>query len=236
MWILVWRIPIFPRIFESYLGESIIKRAIAKKLVRIKTHNLRQFTRDKHKTVDDAPYGGGAGMVMKIEPIYRALRFVSQKRKKRGNNKVILLTPGGKQFTQKIAQDYSKLQEITLICGRYEGIDARVKYFIDEEISIGPYILNGGEVAAMVILESIFRLLPGVLGNNESLREETFVVNNSKSNRVKKIFIEYPQYTRPAVFVVKGKRYSVPKVLLSGNHHKIKEWRDQQLKSKTIKF
>ncbi|MCK4745292.1 tRNA (guanosine(37)-N1)-methyltransferase TrmD [Candidatus Parcubacteria bacterium] len=205
---------IFPHILDSFFSESILKRAIDKKLIKINTVNIRDFTDDKHKTVDGTPCGGGAGMVMKVEPIYKAL----QKADKNKKNRIVLLTPAGKQFNQNIAKKYSKLDQITFICGRYEGIDARVENFIDEKISIGPYVLNGGEVAAAAIIEAVSRLIPGILGNIKSIEEESFSANQPFE-------LEYPQYTKPEIFQVKDKKYSVPKILLSGDHKKIKEWR-----------
>mgnify|MGYP004000607197 FL=1 len=169
---------------------------------------------DKHKTVDDTSYGGGPGMVMKIEPIYKALKSIKKKKK----SKIILLTPAGKQFNQNMAQEFSKLDELIFVCGRYEGIDARIDNFIDEKISIGSYVLNGGEIAAQVIIKSVFRLIPGTLGNIKSLEEETFSITSNTN-------FEYPQYTRPEVFEVGNKKHKVPKILLSGDHKKIKEYR-----------
>jgi len=218
-------ITIFPEIFNSYFGESIIKRAQNKNLIELKIHNLRDWTTDKHKTVDDAPYGGGAGMLMKIEPLYKALKEINKKSAKaRGvgtkikptKRKIILLSASGKKWNQKLAQKYSKLEEVVFICGRYEGVDARIKKFIDEEVSIGEYVLTGGELPTMVIIDSITRLLPGVLGNKASAIEES----HSEEG-----LAEYPQYTRPEIFEVGGKKLRVPKILLSGNHKKIEEWR-----------
>lgn len=215
-------ISIFPKLLNSYIEDSIIKRAIDKKIVSIKNHNLRDWATDKHKTVDDTPYSGGAGMLMKIEPIYRALKAV-QKNTKTKKRKVVLLSASGKTWNQKMAQKFSKLDELILLCGRYEGVDARIKKFIDEEISIGDYVLTGGELPAMVIVDSITRLLPGALGNKESLSEESHAQEN---------ILEYPQYTRPAVFEAGGKKYKVPSVLQTGNHSKIKEWREKNKKKK----
>ncbi len=240
-------ITIFPKIFESYFSESIIKRAQEKKIVKINIHNLRDYTTDKHKTVDDTPYGGGAGMVLKVEPIYAATRRVKSsafvpKRTSAGKQKsrlrqtrVILLSAKGKKFDQKMARKFSKLDQIVLICGRYEGVDERVaKYIADEEISIGDYVLTGGELPAMIIVDVVARLVPGVIAE-DSLKEESFSI---RKERVKsdfkilpqgtkfKISREYPQYTRPAVF----KDWRVPKVLLSGNHKKIEEWRNKHMK------
>ena len=202
-------ITIFPSLFDSFLSESLLKKAHDKKIISFHIHNLRDFTTDKHKTVDDRPYGGGAGMLLKIEPLARALASIRKTKKSR----VILLSPAGTQFTQQKAVLYSKkYNHLIFICGRYEGVDARIKKHIDEELSIGPYVLNGGEVAAMAVIESVFRLLPGALGNKESLTEES---------HAHKGFSEYPQYTRPEVF----HRQKVPHVLLGGDHKKIAEWR-----------
>ncbi len=212
-------ITIFPQIFDSYFAESIIKRAENKKIIKIKTHNLRDFTNDKHKTVDDTVYGGGAGMLMKIEPLHKAIKKISGKKKTKGQ-KIILLSAKGKKWDQTLARKYSKLKNITLICGRYEGVDDRIKNFIDEEISIGDYVLTGGELGAMVIIDSVTRLLPEVLGNSESLSDES---HNEKD------VLEYPQYTKPAEFKVGNKKYKVPEVLLSGNHKLVEEWKEKYL-------
>ena len=217
-------ITIFPKLFDSFLEESLIKKSIDKKLINFNIVNLRDFTIDKHKTVDDTPYGGGAGMVIKIEPVYKAIKKIQGRKKKSPKRKIILLTPAGKQFNQKMAKEFSKLDEITFVCGRYEGIDSRVDNFIDEKISIGPYVLNGGEVAAQAIIEATFRLIPGVVGNIESIKEETF----SFKKNGKLVTEEYPSYTRPEIFAVKDKKYKVPKILLSGDHKKIKEWREKK--------
>jgi tRNA (guanine37-N1)-methyltransferase len=216
-------ITIFPHILDSYIEESIIKRAQEKKLITIKTHNLRKWTSDKHKTVDDTPYGGGAGMLMKVDPIYKAISELKNKNKKiaKKNKKIILLSASGKKWTQKTAQKYSQLEELTFICGRYEGVDERVKEFIDEEVSIGDYVLTGGELAAMVLIDSITRLIPGVLGNDKSAIEESHSENGLG---------EYPQYTRPEEFKVGRKKLGVPEVLLSGDHKKIKKWREEKQK------
>ena len=214
-------VTIFPKFFDSFLKESFIKKAQEKKLIKIKIYNLRDFASDKRKTVDDRPYGGGLGMVLKIEPIYKAIKFIKSKIKNQ-KSKVILFTPRGKQFNQKMAFSFSKLKHLIFICGRYEGVDERVaRYIADFKISIGPYDLMGGEVAAMVVIEAVSRLIPGVIGKPAFLKERM----------VKRGFIEYPQYTRPAVFSPKkGIEWKVPKVLLSGNHQKIKEWREKHKK------
>ncbi|MFN3301884.1 MAG: tRNA (guanosine(37)-N1)-methyltransferase TrmD [Patescibacteria group bacterium] len=225
-------ITIFPNIFNEYFNTSILKRAQDKDLIKIKIYNLRDFATDKHKTVDDRPYGGGPGMILKAEPIYKAIRYILKnlKKNKIENSKIILLTPQGKQFDQKIAQRYSKLKDLILICGHYEGVDARVEKFVDEKISIGPYVLTGGELPAMIIVDAVTRLVPGVI-RSESLKEET---NLKIENCKLKIVGEYPQYTRPAVLTIKDKSgkikiLKVPKVLLSGHHQKIKEWRIKQM-------
>ncbi len=211
-------ITIFPALFDSFLSESLIKKARDKKIISFRVHNLRDFTSDKHKTVDDRPYGGGAGMLLKIEPLARALASIRKTKKSR----VILLSPAGMQFAQKKSVFYSKKYDhLVFICGRYEGVDARISSYVDEELSIGPYVLNGGEVAAMVVIESVFRLLPGVLGNKESLKEESHVQEG---------FTEYPQYTRPENF--RGKK--VPKVLISGDHKRITQWRLKKAKKYSI--
>ncbi len=211
---------IFPNISSSYLKQGIIRRAIEKKIIKVENHNLRDFTNDRHQTVDAAPYGGGAGMLMKIQPIYLAIKELKKKSRKK-KKKIILLSASGKQWNQTMAKKYSKLDELILICGRYEGVDARIKNFIDEEISIGDYVLTGGELPALVILDSITRLLPKVLGNQNSFLDESHSQDQ---------ILEYPQYTRPAIFTAEQKKYSVPLVLLSGNHQKIKDWRTKKKK------
>jgi len=225
-------ITIFPNIFNSYLNESILKRAQKKKLIQIKIHNLRDFTKDKHKKVDDRPYGGGPGMVLKIEPIIKAISSILNSKFKILNSKqipnskfkkikIILFTPTGKQFDNKIAHQLAKNYEhLILICGHYEGIDERVKKVIEncklkiENLSIGPYVLTGGELPAMVVIDAVSRQIPQVLGKKESIEE-------------KRLGVGVPVYTRPEVFIFKGKRYKVPKVLLSGDHKKIAAWREK---------
>jgi len=203
---------IFPDIFESYFSKAMVKRAQLKKVINIKITDLRQFAGNKYKSVDDTPYGGGAGMVLKIEPIYKALKSIKKKKKSR----VILFSARGKTLTQKDLRRLKKYDQLILICGRYEGVDNRVaENLANEEISIGNYVLTGGEIPAMVLVDGITRLLPGVLGNLESPKDESF----SKENE-----LEYPQYTKPEKF----KNWKVPPVLLSGNHGKIKEWREKQ--------
>ncbi|MEK9134849.1 MAG: tRNA (guanosine(37)-N1)-methyltransferase TrmD [Patescibacteria group bacterium] len=210
-------ITIFPNLFSSYLSESLIARAQAKKLIKINVHNLRKWTSDVHRTVDDRPFGGGLGMVLKIEPIYKAVKGLSPLKKglSPSKRKVVLFTPRGKKFNQQIAYKLSKLNQIIMICGRYEGVDERVaKNLADMELSIGDYDLMGGELPAMVLTETVARLIPGVLGKPQLLKER---ITKTKG------FIEYPQYTRPEIF----KKWRVPKVLISGNHKKIQEWRSR---------
>jgi tRNA (guanine37-N1)-methyltransferase len=219
-------ITIFPGILDSYFNEGMVQRALKKKIIQIKAHNLRDWTSDKHRSVDDSPYGGGAGMVMKAEPIYRALRALSKKSKVKSKKKIILLSAKGKTWTQKMAREYSKLKEVVFICGRYEGVDERVTNFIDEEISIGDYVLTGGELGAAVMIDSITRLLPGVLGNAESAVTESHSTEG---------ILEYPQYTRPEVLTIGRKCYKVPGVLLEGNHQKIRDWREKHSQQKRRK-
>ncbi len=213
---------IFPEIFDPYIKTSLIGKAVEKGLIKINVHNLRKWAVDEHKTVDDKPYGGGLGMVFKVEPIYRAIENIKNKRIKKENRKIILFSPRGKLFNQRKATFLSNKKQIILICGRYEGVDERVaKKIADLELSIGDYDLMGGEIPAMAIIESVSRLVPGLLGKEEFLKERQ--KNNS--------FIEYPQYTRPEIFTTKNnKKWRVPKVLLSGDHKKIKEWKEKRAK------
>lgn len=213
-------ITILPDIFSSYTNESLIARAEKKKIIKINIHNLRKWTKDKHKTVDDRPFGGGLGMVMKVEPIFKAVKAIKKGKK----TKVILFSPRGKKFSQKIAYQLSKLDQIILICGRYEGVDERVaKNIADMELSIGDFVLMGGEVPAMAVIETVSRLVPGVISKEQLLKER---ITKEKD------FIEYAQYTRPEVFSPKkGTYWKTPKVLLSGDHKKIEEWRKKQGKA-----
>lgn len=216
---------IFPESFDSYFGTSILKRIQQKKLIKIKIYNIRDFAKDKHKTTDDRPFGGGAGMVMKVEPVIRAVASVIKKiNKKKAKIKIVVFSAKGKQFNQKIAVKYQKnYTDIIMICGRYEGLDERVKNVLcAEEISVGPYVLTDGEIPAMIMISSISRLIPGAI-RFESLQEESFFTSVLKKETSG--LLEYPQYTRPEVFEYQEKKYRVPKVLLSGNHKKIQEWR-----------
>lgn len=216
-------ITIFPEIFDSYFKEGILRRAQLKKKIKIKIYNLRDFTNDKRKTVDDRPFGGGPGMVLKVEPIQKAIRKIQKNIK--GKTRIILLSAKGKKFDQKKAKVLTKFKDVIFICGRYEGVDERVaKYIADEEISIGDYILSGGELGSMVIVEAISRLIPGVLGNEESIEESR--LSHSQKSKVNSSVHSYPIYTRPEKFIINGKEKKVPKVLLEGNHKKIEEWRE----------
>ncbi len=204
---------LFPGMFPSYLGESILKRAMARKKIRVVLHDIRQQTTDRHHTADDRPYGGGPGMVLKVEPIVKTLAKLPRLKRR----KIFLFSAGGRQFSQPLGRSLAKLDQLILICGRYEGVDARLKKYIDGELSIGPYVLTGGELAAMTVIDVVSRNVPGVLGKGESLIEETYATPGWK---------EYPHYTRPETF--RGSR--VPKVLLSGDHKRIRAWRERTSK------
>lgn len=213
---------LFPESF-SYLNQSILKKAQEKKLIEIRIWNIRDFAQDKHKTTDDYPYGGGPGMVMKIEPIYYALKKIKEAYKT-NKRKIILTDIRGKIFNQKIARELAKEKQIIIICGHYEGVDERVKKLVDISLSIGKYVLTGGELPAMVIVDAVSRHIKGVLKNPLSLEEERYGILKST-----------PVYTRPEVFITdEGEKLTVPKVLLSGNHKKIEEWRKKH--SKKIKI
>jgi len=208
---------LFPNMFGSPLQESILGRAIEKGLVETRTINIRDYALDKHQVVDDTPYGGGQGMVMKVEPIARAIEWVKAENP---SARTIYLTPQGKRFDQETARVLTHQPHLILLCGRYEGVDERVReLFVDEEISIGDYVLTGGEVAAMVLIDAVSRLLPGVLGSDRSAEEDSF--SNS--------LLEYPQYTRPFDF----RGHCVPEVLLSGNHGEISMWRRREALKRT---
>lgn len=211
-------ITIFPKIFDSYFSETILSRAQKKGLIEIKTHDLRQWTEDNHKSVDDSPYGGGPGMVMMVEPIYKAVEAVKKDKKTR----VILFSAKGKSYTQEDARRLAQYEQIIMICGRYEGVDERVaQHIADEELSVGNFVLTGGEIPAMIVVDSVARLVPGVLGKEESLAQESFSEEG---------YLEYPQYTRPEDF----KGWRVPEILLSGDHKKIEEWREKNHKTNNI--
>ena len=210
-------VSIFPGMFESPFGDSIIQRAREEGLLDIRLHDLRDYSLNKHKKVDDAPFGGGVGMVMNVEPIARAITAV---KKEVPETRTILLSPGGRPFDQERAGELSRLSSLTLICGRYEGIDERVRlHFVDEEVSIGDYVLTGGEIPAMVLVEAISRLVPGVLGDPESVVEESFHDD----------LLEYPQYTRPRDY----EGLKVPEILVSGDPKKIRDWQKAEALKKT---
>jgi tRNA (guanine37-N1)-methyltransferase len=208
---------LFPEMFQGVFDLGIMKRAIEQKLVTIGLHNIRDYTHDKHHTADDYPYGGGAGMVLKPEPIFEAVESIDKKE----GTPVILLSPQGRLFTQKVAQELTQHSQLVLICGHYEGVDERVReHLASDEISIGDYVLSGGELAAMVVMESVFRLVPGVLGSEESPLDDSHVGG----------LLEYPHYTRPPEY----RGWPVPEILLSGNHAQIKSWRRQQAIRRTL--
>jgi tRNA (guanine37-N1)-methyltransferase len=209
---------LFPEVFQGVFNFGIFQRAMEQKLVNIAVHNIRDYTHDKHHTADDYPYGGGAGMVLKPDPIFEAVESID----KEAETPIILLSPQGRLFCQKIAQELSSHRRLILICGHYEGVDERVsEHLVTDEISVGDYVLSGGEPAAMVVIDAVVRLLPGVLGSAESLVDDSHVGG----------LLEYPQYTRPPVF----RGWSVPEVLLSGNHAQIAQWRREQAIRRTMK-
>lgn len=209
---------IFPEMFESFFGCSLLKKARDKGLIRIEAHNIRDGATDKHRMTDDYPYGGGAGMVMKVEPIARVLEAIGANP---GECLRILLTPQGETFNQAIAGELARASRIVLICGHYEGVDERVRENLaDRELSIGDYILTGGEAAAMTVVDAVARLIPGVLGNEESARHESFATG----------LLESPQYTRPEEF----RGWKVPEVLLSGHHREIETWRRREALRRTL--
>lgn len=210
---------IFPETFSAYIREGIMGRAVKRKIVDVRLVNIRDFARGTHKTTDDRPYGGGDGMVMKPGPVFRALKSVDRIN---GRSLVILMSPQGTRFDQATAWELSRWDQLILVCGRYEGVDERIRLTsIDRELSIGDYILSGGEVAAMVVIEAISRLIPDVLGGERSNLEDSFGDG----------LLEYPQYTRPRVF--EGKE--IPSVLLSGDHEKIRLWRRKESLKRTLK-
>ena len=207
-------ITLFPEMFAGVFGESIIKRAVDKNILSVRFTQLRDFAFDKHRHVDDSPFGGGAGMVLKPEPIYRAVRDVLSRSDENSARKIIITDPGGEVFNQSKAKELAALDQLVFICGHYEGFDARIYDLADELISIGDYVLTGGELPAMVIVDAVARMLPNVLGSAESAETDSFFDG----------ILGFPQYTRPREF--EGK--AVPEVLLSGNHAEIKKWREAQ--------
>ncbi len=242
-------ITLFPKMIQGFFDESIVKRAVDKKLVEIELINLRDFAINKYGSVDDRPYGGGAGMIMRVDVIYRALSSISnfpyvpqgkQFPISKKNIKTILTSPKGKQFNQKKAAEYSKLNHLIIIAGHYEGVDERVSDYVDEEVSLGDFVMTGGEITAAAIADSVTRLIPGVLKKDSATKIESFITVpvNQLTGIVKEVkgskkvtLLEYPQYTRPENF--KGKK--VPKVLLSGNHKDIEEWRTKEAYKQTLK-
>ncbi|MEA2092845.1 MAG: tRNA (guanosine(37)-N1)-methyltransferase TrmD [Patescibacteria group bacterium] len=214
-------ITIFPSFFDFYFSKGILCKGCEKGLLEVNIHDLRDWTTDKHKTVDDACFGDGSGMVMKVGPIYRAVSDIKLKDKK---SLVVLFTPRGKKFNQKKASEIMNYNQVIMICGRYEGVDERVaKYIADEEISIGSFVLMGGEIPAMAVVETVARLVPEVIGKESFLEER----------KKEEAFVEYPQYTRPDVFTADGKKWKVPPVLFSGNHKEVEKWKHK--KGKLIK-
>jgi tRNA (guanine37-N1)-methyltransferase len=204
---------IFPEMFTSFCGCSLLKKALDKGLIEIQLHDIRRHALDKHRMTDDAPYGGGGGMVMKVEPIDRALQAVPRLISE--GTPIILLTPQGKRFDQRMAEELAGHRQLVLVCGHYEGVDERVRaHLVNREVSIGDYVLTGGELSAMVVIDAVSRLVPGMLGNCESAGADSFSMG----------LLEYPHYTRPAVY----RGWEVPDVLLSGNHREIEAWRRRE--------
>lgn len=243
---------LFPDLIYNYCNESILGRAQLAGAMLVRAHNFRKFALNKMGHVDDKPYGGGPGMVLQVPPIYdclKSIKALKSQRTGRKKCKVIIMDPAGKTFDQPMAEKFSELDQLVVICGRYEGFDARVYEFVDERVSVGNFVLAGGELAALAVIEATARLLPGVLGNPESLKEETFgqnvqysMINDQPSSKSKKsqldiehwtlnIFHEYPQYTRPENFM----GMKVPKVLMSGNHKEIDEWRKSKMVDLSMK-
>ena len=209
---------LFPEMFSALLGVGIVKRAIERRYILVEPINIRDYAKDRHHTVDDRPYGGGCGMVMKPEPVAEAIRYA---RKKHPEAYTVLLTPQGRLLNQRVAQELAGCKGLILVCGRYEGMDERVReHLVDDEISIGDYVLTGGELAAMVVIDAVTRLIPGTLGSEHSAQEDSFSTG----------LLEYPQYTRPRFF----EGVNVPEVLLSGDHGTIKQWRRQASLVRTI--
>lgn len=208
-------VTIFPEFFAGPFSHSLLKRAEIKGKVKFRLHNPRDYTKDRHRTVDEKPFGGGAGMVFKPEPLFKCVESISKK------GYVVLLSPRGKKLTQTVSSRLSRKKHLILICGHYEGVDERVsEKLADEEISVGDFVTMGGEAPALCLIESVVRLIPGVLGNPESLKEESFSNQENGSGQR----LEFPQYTRPRVF----RGLKVPTVLLSGNHNEIKAWRNER--------
>ncbi|MFC2017895.1 tRNA (guanosine(37)-N1)-methyltransferase TrmD [Chloroflexota bacterium] len=212
---------LFPGMFDGPFSHSIIRRAIDRELLSISIHDIRDYTYDRHHTADDYPYGGGAGMLMKPEPLFEAVESVKKETESEPPDRVILLTPQGRLFSHQVAQELSIESHLILLCGHYEGVDERVReYLVTDEISIGEYILTGGELAAMVLVDAVVRLIPGVLGSDQAIEDDSYA----------KGLLEYPQYTRPRVY----RGWEVPPILLSGNHEEVARWRREQAIKRTL--
>ena len=237
-------VTIFPDFFRGPLDYGITRRAAEMGLVKIEVHDLRKFTHDRHRSVDDRPFGGGEGMVLKPEPIFECLESLQlasrEKRRAGGKESVILLSAQGERFTQEVAAELAVLDRVVLICGRYEGVDERVAEFLaDRELSIGDYVLSGGELAAAVVIEAVTRLLPGAVGNEASTRQESFTADAARTTKddgpdstcASGGLLDYPHYTRPAEF----RGMAVPEVLINGNHPEIRRWRREQALKKTLR-
>ena len=213
-------VTIFPAMFDGLLDVGVLKRAINNRLIEVNLTDIRDFTTDKHRSVDDYQFGGGSGMLLKPDPLFKSVESIQKQQSLDINVPVILMSPQGRTLTQKIVEDLSRFENLVLICGRYEGVDERVReHLVTDEISIGDYVLSGGELAAMVLIETISRLIPGVLGSIESAEDDSFTSE----------LLQNPQYTRPAVF----RDWSVPEVLLSGDHKEIEKWRRQEALRRT---
>lgn len=216
-------ITIFPEILDSYFNESLFKRGQQNKLLKIKTHFLRKWATDRHQTVDEKIYGGGAGLLFKIEPVYKALKalkLLDKADRKKKKTRLILMAANGKRLTQREVERLAQYDRLVFICPRYEGVDARIEKFVDEKISIGDYVLAGGELPAAIVIEAVCRQIPGFVGKQESVAQDSHKEEG---------YLEHPQYTRPEVFVTKeGKKLHVPKVLLSGHHGEIEKWRQSK--------
>jgi tRNA (guanine37-N1)-methyltransferase len=222
-------VTIFPGFFSSLLEHGVLKRALAGGQAGIRLHDLRDFSDDRHRTVDDRPFGGGPGMVFKPEPVFRAIAALQSESPGR-RFPVVLLSPQGRLFTQALAEELSRQERLVLICGRYEGVDERIaEHVATDEISIGDFVLSGGELPAALIMESVVRLLPGVLGNEESARQESFAASEAGPCAVRHGLLDFPHFTRPAEF----QGWKVPEILLSGNHEEIRRWRRQRALEKT---
>ena len=213
---------LLPEVFPPYLESSILQRARLRGLIDVRVHNIRDYTHDKHHITDDTPYGGGGGMVMKPDPIFEAVESVLGPLQDTPSRvPVILLTPQGRVFTQRVAEELSGYERIALVCGRYEGVDERIReHLVSDEISIGDYVLTGGELPALIVIDAVSRLLPGVLGDPDGAQDDSHSMG----------LLEYPHYTRPPIF----RGWSVPEVLLSGDHAKIEKWRREQALSRTL--